>query len=370
MSNTLTETAMSSQPAEIQADQLAAAAMSGVESDVDAVVDSMVPSDGVDATQDQPVELSILSIVGHSYPVMATLTWSVRGLKDVLSNITGTNLPWHQQRLLLGSRILSDAEILGEVLPSHQTSHELLLVMCDDAVKTDLITSLVSGRGGLRSAERKYREDPDVVLAAVRSDGMQLEYALGPASTDRNVVLAAIQKNGFALSFAPHGFQADWDVALMAVKSSAFSFTLAAESLRSDCDFAIAAVRENVFARDYLDRSILDRPEFIKIFGRTPLRPGEKKKKETEDSNQSTRIANVSCTSNEYMHKNLSKKGPLLPDTKEARPDSNPRRSFCLFCGCCPSGVCRLAWCRMASKREAGDKCALKSDVSTTRGIG
>merc|ERR1719482_1289241 len=104
-------------------------------------------------------------------------------------------IAYHQQRLLLGTRVLSDNDILGEILPSSQKCHELMLVLCHDELKADIITSLLSGTGNLMNLDTKYQEDPEVVRAAVRFDGMQLQYAHGAARKDRSIVLSAIARN-------------------------------------------------------------------------------------------------------------------------------------------------------------------------------
>jgi len=128
---------------------------------------------------------------------------------------------------------------------------------------------LVLGRSALADVDRKYQEDPEVVQAAVRFDGMQLAYAHGRALKDRSIVLAAIAKNGFALKFAPKGYSAEREVVLTAVKSNSFSFTLADDSLQKDCEFAVEAVHLNPFVRDYLDRSILSDERFVSALAPT-----------------------------------------------------------------------------------------------------
>lgn len=197
------------------------------------------------------LELSVLTISGHCYTVVAVGSWSVKEVKENISN--ETMLAPHQQRLMLGTRVLSDTDVLAELLPTDQTHHELLLVICTDEVKADIITDLVTGRTRLSSVDSKYHEDSDVVSAAVRYDGMQLQYAHGAPRKDRSIVLSAIASNGFALSFAPKGFNAEREVVLMAVKSNAFSITLAAESLQNDHIFVEEAIRANIFVRDHLD---------------------------------------------------------------------------------------------------------------------
>lgn len=221
--------------------------------------------------QETAVELTIRTVSGNCHNVIAFSSWSVHGVKEIISGVTNHSV--NEQRLLFGTRVLSDTEILLEFLPSNETHHEMLLVISIDEEQADIITSLVLGRIGLRNVDRKYQENFSVVEAAVRQDGMNLEHAQGAARKDKTIVLAAVVQNGFALSFAPREFSSDPDVVLVAVRSNAFSITLANQSLQTDCDFAIKAVHANPFVCDYLERCVLDNVEFRGAFPNASKRP-------------------------------------------------------------------------------------------------
>lgn len=206
------------------------------------------------AVIEQPVELTILTVSGHCHSVSALSTWSVHIVKEAVSGLT-SHLVDHQ-RLLFGSRVLRNTEILQEFLPANQTHHEMLLIISIDEEKANIVTSLMLGRVGLASVDHKYREDLYVVEAAVRKDGLNLEYARGEARKDKTIVFAAVAQNGFALSFAPREFSFEPDVVLAGVRSNAFAMTLAAPSLQASCEFAIKAIHANPFVRDYIDSQI------------------------------------------------------------------------------------------------------------------
>jgi len=255
--------------------------------------------------QEQIIDLSVLTIAGHCYTVSAMASWTVREVKDEIT--CETLFAQHQQRLLLGTRVLSDADILVELLPSGQMHHELLLVICSDDSKVDVIAAVVTGQTRLRNVDEKYHEDAEVVHAAVKRDGMQLEYARGAARKDRSIILSAIEQNGFALNFAPASFATEREVVLTAVKSSSFAFTLADDSLQTDVLFAIEAVRVNSFVRDHLDHCVLADARFAKkAFAKLSQVPA------FEDS-----ATNATTT-------------------------AKPRKSFC--------GLPLCAWCRMPAR--------------------
>lgn len=217
-----------------------------------ATIDIDIPSER--AVIEQPVELTILTVSGQCHSVSALSTWSVHMVKEAVSGLTN-HLVDHQ-RLLFGSRVLRDTEVLQEFLPASQTHHELLLIISIDEEKANIVTSLMLGRVGLASVDQKYREDLYVVEAAVRRNGLNLEYACGEASKDRTIVFAAVAQNGFALSFAPREFSFEPDVVLAGVRSNAFAMTLAAPSLQTSSEFAIKAIQANPFVRDYLDSQV------------------------------------------------------------------------------------------------------------------
>jgi hypothetical protein len=217
------------------------------------------------------LEISVLTLSGTCHSIQPVASCSIGVLKQQLTS--KVEAAPHQQRLLLGSNVLNDTAILSEVLPKDQTHHELLLIVCHDAGKADMITDMIGGRLRLSRVEPKYQEDYDVVLAAVRFDGMQLGDAHGAPRKDRTVIEAAIARNGFALTYAPAEFRRDRAVVLMGVKSNAFAFTLAAEELQKDLEFSAEAVDANPFVEKYLKQ---DDPNF-----QPARREGRFKKKPT-----------------------------------------------------------------------------------------
>ena len=95
----------------------------------------------------------------------------------------------------------------------------------------------------LEYASEELRGNKEVVLAAVRSNGLALQYA-NKFQTDREVVLAAVQQNGYALEYAQR-FQRDREIVLAAVNSSGCSLQYASYDLINDKEIVSAAVKEN-----------------------------------------------------------------------------------------------------------------------------
>eukprot|EP00971_Amphidinium_carterae_P145958 2893094-Amphidinium_carterae.1 len=66
--------------------------------------------------------------------------------------------------------------------------------------------------GGATQVDEVWRSDHEVVLAAVRRDGLALKFAAEALKGDREIVLAAVQENGYALQHATEALMADREV--------------------------------------------------------------------------------------------------------------------------------------------------------------
>jgi hypothetical protein len=120
---------------------------------------------------------------------------------------------------------------------------------------------LALGHIRFNTVEEKYLEDYDIVEAAVYFDGMNLQYARGAPRRDRNVISKAVAKNGYALAYAQE-FSADPEVVLAAVKSNAFAITEAHPTLQRNPEFVAEAVKHNPFVQDHLDKSVKEEAVF------------------------------------------------------------------------------------------------------------
>eukprot|EP00971_Amphidinium_carterae_P335356 6471188-Amphidinium_carterae.1 len=83
-------------------------------------------------------------------------------------------------------------------------------------------------------APKSCRADPEIVLAAVRRQGLALKFAAESCRQDREIVLAAVKQNGLALKFAAESCRQDRDIVLAAVQHHGLALKVAAESCRGD----------------------------------------------------------------------------------------------------------------------------------------
>ena len=92
----------------------------------------------------------------------------------------------------------------------------------------------------------ELRADKDVVLIAVRKDGLSLQHASPGLRNDKDVVLAAVKEVGHSLGYASELLRADKAVVNIAVRISYLSLVHAAKELQEDPE--ITSVRDEVSA--------------------------------------------------------------------------------------------------------------------------
>lgn len=97
----------------------------------------------------------------------------------------------------------------------------------------------------LRNVKEKYGANRDVVLAAVKNNGWELEHASLGLQSDREVILTAVQKSGHPLQFASEELRNDKEVVLTAVQKIGSAFRFASEELRNDKEVILAAIQND-----------------------------------------------------------------------------------------------------------------------------
>ncbi len=111
--------------------------------------------------------------------------------------------------------------------------------------RTDVLAAVKKDGLLLEFASAELQADRDVVLAAVAQNGWALMYASANLRDSREVVLAAVAQNGFALQFASFELRADREVVLAAVAEHGWALEYASAKLKADREFILAAVAQN-----------------------------------------------------------------------------------------------------------------------------
>lgn len=122
--------------------------------------------------------------------------------------------------------------------------------------KQDIINGITCGTIYFCQLDYIYRADKDVVLAAVKKDGRNLQYASKKLQSDKEVVLAAISNYGKALQYASRKFRLDKEIVLAAVSNDGMALRYASQKLKSDIEVVFVAVQNNRDALMFADSSI------------------------------------------------------------------------------------------------------------------
>ncbi|CAJ1443868.1 unnamed protein product [Effrenium voratum] len=90
--------------------------------------------------------------------------------------------------------------------------------------------------------DERLREDPEVALAAVRSDFTAFQHVPFQLKTDRTIALAAVKQSARIFKSLPETVKSDREVALAAVQNDGFLLNLITQELQHDRDIVLAAV--------------------------------------------------------------------------------------------------------------------------------
>ena len=78
-----------------------------------------------------------------------------------------------------------------------------------DTVKKKIINEMEKSGSQLEAVDKKFKNDKDVVKAAVTKDGLALKFADDSLKKDEDIVLAAVTIDGLALEFADDSLKKD-----------------------------------------------------------------------------------------------------------------------------------------------------------------
>jgi len=89
-------------------------------------------------------------------------------------------------------------------------------------------------------------KDRDLVLAAIKIDGMALRYADANLKKDKELVLAAVKQEAEAFQYADKHLLEDKSVVLEAIKLNGRAYYFASKQVQSDKDVMLAALRQDI----------------------------------------------------------------------------------------------------------------------------
>ena len=128
----------------------------------------------------------------------------------------------------------------------------------------EIVLAAVSQNGSaLRYASEELRADRETVLVAVRNCGSALRYASEELRADPAIVLAAVSQNGCALRYASAELKADREIVLAAVSQEGMALFYASDALRDNPETVLAAVSQDGMALEYASEEWRDDPAIV-----------------------------------------------------------------------------------------------------------
>ena len=101
-----------------------------------------------------------------------------------------------------------------------------------------------------------YKNDKEIVMAAVKENGKALRHASEELQADKKIIMQALKKDGRALLFASKSLKADKEVVMEAVKQDGHSLDYASKKLRSDKEVVMEAVKQQGRSFEYASKEL------------------------------------------------------------------------------------------------------------------
>ena len=95
-------------------------------------------------------------------------------------------------------------------------------------------------------------------------DSFILKYVSDKLKDDKEVVIEAIKRNGLALEFASDRLKDDKDIVIEAVKNNGFALEFASDRLKNDKEIVFNAVKNNIYSLKFANKKFLLHPYIIK----------------------------------------------------------------------------------------------------------
>jgi len=179
-------------------------------------------------------------------------TSRVGELLDVLPRVRALELSRHEEHVLrrwtdLISKVVST---IGVSIDCHGRKAAAFYEVTEDGIpgRQRVLEKLATDGCALELADERYRNDPDVVLAAVAHYAGAFEYASQDLRLQRNFVIEAVYRNWKALEFVPELLRADRTVMLAAVRQDRMALRYGPSAFGDDSCFESEVNAEDTFA--------------------------------------------------------------------------------------------------------------------------
>ncbi len=124
-------------------------------------------------------------------------------------------------------------------------STNYLLKDAQEEIKSnkEIILQAVKSSGlNIEYASESLKNDREIVMAAVQNNGRSLNYVLKEFGSDREVVLEALGNDGSIIRELSYGMKKDREIVMKAIKNDGSALKFASESLKNDREIALFSV--------------------------------------------------------------------------------------------------------------------------------
>ncbi len=134
-----------------------------------------------------------------------------------------------------------------------------------DWSKNPRIAKVMMSQNGmaLEDADESFKQDKEIVLAAVKQNGEALKYASESLQKDKEIVLAAVKQKGWALLYASESLKKDKEIVLTAIRQYGGALKHVDESFKEDKDIVLTAVKQYGLALQYASESFIKDKEIV-----------------------------------------------------------------------------------------------------------
>lgn len=129
--------------------------------------------------------------------------------------------------------------------------------------KEVILKAIANNGTALQYASVALKRDKEIVLAAVRSNGLALRYADDNLKKDKEVVIAAIKNNGYSIKYAHQKLKQDRSIVEMAVTNNGRAISFVTEKYRKDKNLNLTAIKNDRNAILLIDESLRKDKEFM-----------------------------------------------------------------------------------------------------------
>ena len=131
------------------------------------------------------------------------------------------------------------------------------------SMKDEVLAAVKQNGLALEYASDTLKNHRQIVLAAVRQHGSALYHASETLKNNHQIVLAAVTQNGWMLEHASEKLKNDRQIVLAAVTQNGRALGHASDTLKKDRNFVLAAVTQNFWVLEYASGKLKNNRQIV-----------------------------------------------------------------------------------------------------------